>query len=46
MVTGLKQMKQEQVWHQIENTAAGLEFMEQMCFGTVLQKKKKNLARF
>jgi len=32
MVTGLKQMKQEQVWHQIKNTTVGSEFVEQMCF--------------
>jgi len=38
MVTDLKQMKQEQLWHQIKNTSVGLDFMEQMCFGIVLQK--------
>ena len=31
MVTGPKQMKQGQVWHQVKNTTVGLEFMEQMC---------------
>jgi len=40
MVTGLKQMKQEQVWRQIKNAAVGLEFIEQMCFGIVLPQKK------
>jgi len=28
-----------EVWHQVKNHAVGLEFIEQMCFGTVLQKK-------
>jgi len=39
MVTGPNQMKQGQVW--VKKTTVGLEFMEQMCFGTVLQKKKE-----
>jgi len=42
LVTGSKQMKQEQVWHQVKNITAGFEFMEQMCFGTVSQKKQKS----
>jgi len=42
MVTGPKQMKQGQVWHQVKKTTAGLEFVEQMCFGTVSQKNKKS----
>jgi len=37
MTTGSKVAKQEQVWHQVKNTTAGLELMEQLSRAAILE---------
>jgi len=43
MVPDSKGVEQEQVWHQVNNAAVGLELMEQMWFGIVLQKNNQKM---